>query len=82
MNSDVFDAICDALCAFHLRLSGPEVRRAWEETNRGMLTNILAAIRRDPGRRVLVTVDCRRRRWLANRLRQAPGVELVGYSDL
>lgn len=79
MNSDVFDAICDGMCAFHFRLSGLEARRAWEETNRGMVTNILAAIRRDPGRRVLVTVDCRRRRWLERQLRLVPGVELVHY---
>lgn len=82
MNSDVFDVICDGMCAVHLRLSGPEVQRAWEETNQGMMTNILAAIRRDPGRRVLVTVDCRRRRSLMRNLASLPVLELVDYRRL
>lgn len=82
MNSDVFNLICDGMCTVHLRLSGLEVQRAWEQTNRGIVTNILVAIRRDPGRRVLVTVDCRRRRWLIQNLASQPEVELVDYHRL
>lgn len=47
MNSDVFDVICDWMCAFHLRLSGLEVQSPREETNREMLSNILEAIECD-----------------------------------
>ena len=82
MNSGVFDVICDGMCAVQLRLNGLEVQRAWEETNRRIVTNILAAIRRDPGRRVLVTVDCRRRRWLIHDLASQPEVEVVDYRRL
>ncbi len=50
--------------------------------NEVILNNILAAVQRDPGRRVLVTVDCRRRHRLEKQLRRAPGIDLVFYQHL
>lgn len=82
VNGGALDALCDGMCATALRVSGPQARQAWDEANKAILNNILAAARRDPERRVLVTVDCRRRRWLIDHLLDRPEVELVNYRSL
>lgn len=82
VNSGIFDVICDGMCALNVRVGGAETERMWDDANRAILDNILETVRRDPGRRVLVTVDCRRRRWLMNCLRRVPEIELVDYRDL
>jgi len=79
VNGGALDALCDGMCAADLWLSGPQARQAWDEANQAILKNVLAAVRRDPERRILVTVDCRRRRWLIKHLRDQPGVELFPY---
>ena len=79
VNSGLFDAICDGMCAINIRVGGAETQRAWDEGNRAILNNVLETVRRDPGRRVLVTVDCRRRRWLMSQLSCGSQVELVDY---
>ena len=38
--------------------------------------------RRDPGTRILVAVQCRRKHWLEPRLRKTPTIELVSYWEL
>lgn len=82
LNSGKLDLLCDGMCALSMRISGSPARQAWEAANQAMLDNILVAIQRDPGRRVLVTVDCRRRRWLMQKLAGQVGVELVEYHQL
>ena len=82
INSGFFGLICDGTCSLTAWVCGPEARHAWDESNQAILDNIIAAIRRDPGRRVLVTVDCRRRHRLEHSLRHAPEVELVDYRQL
>jgi len=82
INSGLFGWVCDVVCSLTARVCGPEVQQAWDQANQAMLNNILAAIRRDPGRRVLVTVDCRRRHRLERYLRAEPEVELVDYHVL
>ncbi len=82
INSALFGVTCHSICTLIAWLSGPEAQQAWSEANRALLDNILAAVRRDPGRRVLVTVDCRRSHWLIHDLRRAPDVELVDYRHL
>ena len=42
---------------------------AWERTNAEILNNVIATVRRDPGRRLLVAVQCRRLHWLELQLR-------------
>jgi len=77
-----FEGVCHTLC--HLSQWGWEAdaRRAWEEQNQGMLDNILQAIRRDPGRRILIAVQCQRTHWLKLRLKKRPDIELVDYREL
>ncbi len=82
INSGLFGWVCDGVCSLTAWVCGPEVQRAWDQANQAILNNILAAIRRDPGRRVLVTVDCRRRHRLERYLRSRPEVELVHYLAL
>ena len=82
VNGGALDALCDGMCAADLWLSGPQARRAWDKANRVILNNVLAAVRRDPERRVLVTVDCRRRRWLMKHLCDQPEVVLFPYHFL
>ena len=82
INSGWWGALCDRTCSMTASLCGRETRREWDEANRAILEKVLAAIRRDPGRRVLVTLDCRRRHRLERDLRRAPEVELVPHRDL
>lgn len=82
INSGVFSWLCDGTCSLTAWVCGPEARQAWDKNNEVILNNILAAVQRDPGRRVLVTVDCRRRHRLEKQLRRAPGIDLVFYQHL
>ncbi len=82
INSGSFGLFCDGMCSLTAWVCGPECRQAWDESNQAILDNVLAAIRRDPGSRVLVTVDCRRRHRLEHSLRDLSDVELVHYRQL
>lgn len=82
LNGGALDTLCDGMCAVALWVSGPQARQAWDEANRAILNNIVAATHRDPKRRVLVTVDCRRRRWLIDHLRGISDIELFTYHAL
>lgn len=82
INSGLFGWFCDGMCSLTAWVCGSHAQRAWDQANRAMLSNIIGAIRRDPGRRVLVTVDCRRRHRLERSLRLEPEVELVNYHSL
>lgn len=78
----VFEGVCHTLCMLNEMSWDAEARRAWEEQNQGMLDNILQAARRDPGRRMLVAVQCQRVHWLQPRLKRVPDIELVDYREL
>jgi hypothetical protein len=82
INSGGFGLLCNGMCFLTAWVCGQEARQVWDESNQAILDNILAAIRRDPGRRVLVTVDCRRCHRLERNLREVPEVELVNYRQL
>lgn len=82
INSGVFGLICDGTCSLTAWVCGLEARRAWDKSNQAILDNIVAAVQRDPGRRVLVTVDCRRRHRLERNLRYVPEIDLVFYQQL
>lgn len=82
LNSGTWGTVCDRLCSLTARLCGRDVLDAWDEANRTLFENVLEAIRRDPGRRVLVTVDCRRRHRLERELRRVTEVDLLPYEKL
>lgn len=79
VNSSLFGRICTLICALEAWICGAATRQAWEAGNRELLDNILRVVQRDPGIRVLVTVDCRRRQRLAEWLRRRGEVELVDF---
>lgn len=82
INSGVFGVVCNVVCILTAWVCGSKTRRAWDAANRALLDNIKTAVGRDPGRRVLVTVDCRRRHRLEQDLRHVLEVELVDYRRL
>lgn len=82
VNSGVFGHVCDMICALEAWTCGAATWRAWDAANRELWENILRAVRRDPGVRVLVTVDCRRRHRLVEWLRRSDEVELVDFWKL
>jgi len=78
----LFQSVCHTLCLLDEMSWDAEARRAWNEQNQGMLDNILQAARRDPGRRMLVAVQCQRVHWLEPRLKRMWDIELVDYREL
>ncbi len=82
INSGPWGTVCDGLCTMTAWICGREALEAWDSANRAILENVLAAVRRDPGRRVLVTVDCRRRHRLERSLREVDTVEVVDHRHL
>jgi len=82
IHSGAFGHLCHTICLLEAWVGGPATRHAWDAANRVLLKNVLAAVRRDPGVRVLVTVDCRRWHQLVERLRHMDEVELVAYWEL
>ncbi|WP_299428018.1 hypothetical protein [uncultured Meiothermus sp.] len=77
MNGRAYGMVCDRLCHLTELLCGGSARREWAAQNSRLLTRVLSAIRRDPGRRVVVTLDCRRRHSLLRALRKQPELRLV-----
>lgn len=82
IHSGSFGHVCHTICVLEGWTGGPAMRRAWDAANRALLSNVLAAVRRDPGVRVLITVDCRRWRRLVEQLRYVEEIELVAYWEL
>ena len=82
IHSGSFGHLCHTICLLEAWVGGPATRQAWDAANRALLENVLTAVRRDPGVRVLITVDCRRWHLLAERLRHVGEVELVAYWEL
>jgi hypothetical protein len=78
----LFRSVCHTICALDVMSWDAEARRAWKARNQAMLDNVLQVARRDPGRRVLVAVQCQRVHWLGPRLRRVPDIELVDYRQL
>ena len=82
IHSGSFGHLCHTICLFEAWVGGPATRQAWDAANRALLENVLAAVRRDPGVRVLITVDCRRWHQLVERLRQVDDIEVVDFWKL
>ena len=78
-----FRTVCHLACWVAELCWTPAARSLWEQETRSMADHILQAIARDPGRRVLVAVQCQRlHRLLPMLRRRAPSVEFVGYQVL
>ncbi|MHB1131032.1 MAG: hypothetical protein ACYC4L_01450 [Chloroflexota bacterium] len=79
VNSALVEHLCGGLCELQLLLADGEAKQSWQDTNGQLLQGILWIVQRDPGRRVLVAVDCRRKHWLRRRLRSVPELTLVDF---
>lgn len=83
VNGFLFGAFCHTICWVIERLWTKDARAAWEEQNRMIVENIAQAVRRDPGRRVLLAVQCQRLHRLLPLLRRHLDVfEIVQYRNL
>lgn len=72
--------VCGLLCGIKEAASGEVGRNAWTQANEAILDGLLRAVRRDPGRRVLIAVRCHRIHWLRARLRPlSDEIELVPF---
>lgn len=79
VNSPLVEHFCGTLCDAQVWLADRQARRAWLAKNEELLEGILRTVRRDPGRRILVALDCRRKHWLSRRLGSVAGVTLVDF---
>lgn len=79
INSGFVEHLCGVMCDLQVALADGDARRAWMARNQELLDRVLWIVRRDPGRRVLVTLDCRRKHWLRARLRRVPEVAPVDF---
>jgi hypothetical protein len=83
INGLMFGAFCHTVCWLTETMWTAEDRAAWEAQNKEMAENILQAVQRDPGRRVLVAVQCQRlHRLLPLLLTHAEVFEIVNYQVL
>jgi len=60
VNGPWFGAFCHTVCWLTEMFWTPEDRASWEKQNQELVENIVHAVQRDSGRRVLVAVQCQR----------------------
>ena len=83
INGTLFELFCHAVCELTEMTWTKEDRTTWEAQNDVLAENILEAVQRDEGRRVLVAVQCQRLHRLLPRLRaHADLLEIVDYQEL
>ena len=82
INSSIVSHTCGLICHLEEGACGKRGRMAWKLTNEKMLANVREMARRDPGTRILVAVQCRRKHWLEPKLKKMPEVKLVNYWEL
>ncbi len=83
INGAWFGQFCHALCWVTEQLWSPAERVRWEAQTQSLADNVLRAVRRDPGRRVLVVVQCQRLHRLVPLLKaHRREFDLVSYEAL
>lgn len=83
INSALFESICHTVCVLTEMAWTPRERALWNAQNEAMAENICQALRNDPGRRVLVAVQCQRVHRLERLLKRHQDLlELVNYWEL
>ena len=60
INGPWFGVFCHTVCWLTEHLWNSQERSAWEEQNQELAANVVQALERDPGRRVLLAVQCQR----------------------
>lgn len=83
VNGMWFAAFCHTVCWATELLWTAEDRAAWAAQTRALADNVLRAVQRDPGRRVLVVVQCQRLHRLLPLLKDhAKEFDFVSYQAL
>jgi hypothetical protein len=83
INGFAFGAFCHTVCLLTEMFWTTKDRAAWEEQNRELAENIVHAVQRDRGRRVLVAVQCQRLHRLIPLLQAHNNrFQIVSYQDL
>jgi hypothetical protein len=83
IHSLTFETFCHSVCALTEMSWTAAERDIWRTQNEALAANILQAVHRDPGRRVLAVVQCQRVHTLEPILkRHQELIELVRYKDL
>lgn len=83
VNGMWFETFCHTVCWCTEALWSAKDRAAWEKQNEEMVMNIVRAVQRDSGRRVLVVAQCQRVHRLIPLLRAHDDLlQLVDYQDL
>lgn len=83
INGPLFEAFCHPLCLLTEMTWTAEQRAAWNAQNEQIAQNVLGAVGRDPGRRVLLAVQCQRIHKLEPLLKSgSEPVKLVPYQSL
>ncbi|MCL5960207.1 MAG: hypothetical protein M1358_13005 [Chloroflexi bacterium] len=79
INSPIVEHLCGMLCDLQLLIADSDARRAWQVRNETLLEGVVWILSRDPGRRILVALDCRRKHWLRRQLKSAPNATVVDF---
>ena len=83
INASSFGAFCHTICWLTESLWSAKDRHLWEKQNEELAENIIAAVKRDSGRRVLIAVQCQRLHLLISLLNQHKDlVNIVAYENL
>jgi hypothetical protein len=83
VNGPWFGAFCHTVCWMTESLWTAKDRAAWERQNEDLVENIVRAVQRDSGRRVLLAVQCQRLHRLIPLLRAHGDLfEMVSHQDL
>jgi hypothetical protein len=78
-----FSAFCHTICALNEWAWNPQERSNWDRQNQEMVENILGVVHRDPGRRVLVVVQCQRLHRLTPLLRRyRDEIQIVPFREI
>ena len=83
VNGPWFGAFCHTICWLTESLWSTKARTEWERQNKQLVENIVQAVQRDSGRRVLVAVQCQRLHQLIPLLHGHDDLfKIVGYQNL
>ena len=83
VHGGAFEAFCHTVCAMEERTWTETDRAAYQIRTRALAENVVAAVERDPGGRVLVVIQCQWHHTLEHALREkANWLEIVDYAEL
>jgi hypothetical protein len=83
IHGTAFGVFCHLVCTLTETMWTAEDRRLWDAQNQNLAEGILDVLRRDPGRRILVVVQCQRLHRLRQLLRMVGNeIDVVSYQAL